>query len=417
MQQLFSEFDLATYTRGVAFAATISKLYSSSATPLIDSRFVEKLFCHVTGSMDLSRSDMSFDAIYDQTAGVGVKTFTASSRAVATFEKVAEFTRLGVTLSSLAPDELVREVSRLRNLRIQSDSEQYAIDISRSFYHCLIRTPGSVFVHEERYGLVNIQQIVLLRSSANSINFTDGQNDYRFSRSKSVLMKKFKLDSGKNSPDMPATVSEGIWAKILESDFNALEQSPKSKELAQELQATRKTSGRDENLDFVVLPLYSTSSQRGKYIPERSGINQWNANGRKRKFGEAYIPVPKAIHNAHPGFFPARNTKFRLALPDGSIVAAKICQDGGKALMSDPNEIICKWLFAALDGSFATASERFESSRCYKYGDLEAIGRDSVKISKSNKGQADYYLELTEIDSYEEFIEVEMGEKGNGRKG
>jgi hypothetical protein len=360
---------------------------------------------------------MSFDAIYDQTAGVGVKTFTASGRAVATFEKVAEFTRLGITLSSLAPDELVHEVSRLRNLRIQSDSEQYAIDLNRSFYHCLIRTPGSVFVHEEPYGLVNVRQIVLLRSSANSINFTDGQNDYRFSRSKSVLMKKFKLNAGKNSPSMSANVAEGIWERILEPSFEVREISTKSKQLSQEHHAAPKTSAFDENLEFVILPLYSTSSQRGKYIPERSGINQWNANGRKRKFGEAYIPVPRAIHSALPGFFPARNTKFRLALPDGSIVVAKICQDGGKALMSDPNENICRWLFAALDGSFATASERFETSRSYEYGDLEAIGRDSVKISKSNKGRVDYYLELAEIDSYEEFLEIEMGEKRNGRKG
>lgn len=417
MHKLFSEFDLAMYTRGVTFAATISKLYSSSATPLIDSRFVEKLFCEVTGSTDLSRSDMSFDAIYDQTAGVGVKTFVASSRAVSTFEKVAEFTRLGVSLSSLSPAELAREVSRLRNLRIQSDSEQYAIDINRSFYHCLIRTPGSVFVHEEPYGLVDVQQIELLRSSANSVNFTDGQNDYRFSRSKSVLMKRFKLNEGKNSPDISATVTDGIWAKILGPKMESLEIRPKPQQLAPSPEVTIKTSGTDENLEFVVLPLYSTSSKRGKYIPERSGINQWNANGRKRKFGEAYIPVPMAVHDARPGFFPERDARFRLALPDGSTVVAKICQDGGKALMSDPNEIICKWLFAALDGSFATASERFESSRCYEYRDLEALGRDSVKISKINKGQADFYLELVEIDSYEEFIELEKGGILNGRKG
>jgi hypothetical protein len=39
---------------------------------------------------------------------------------------------------------------------------------------------------------------------------------------------------------------------------------------------------------------------------ERSGLNQWNARGRKRNESEVYIPIPKLIHDKFPNFFPGR---------------------------------------------------------------------------------------------------------------
>ena len=40
------------------------------------------------------------------------------------------------------------------------------------------------------------------------------------------------------------------------------------------------------------IPLYGIQKKE-KFIFERSGLNQWNANGRKRDFGEIYIPIPE----------------------------------------------------------------------------------------------------------------------------
>ncbi len=43
---------------------------------------------------------------------------------------------------------------------------------------------------------------------------------------------------------------------------------------------------------------------------EKSGLNQWNAGGRTRNKSEVYIPIPNAIHNNFPNFFPSRNQSF-----------------------------------------------------------------------------------------------------------
>jgi hypothetical protein len=397
VEKLISEFDLELYSRGLTFVASLSRLFSTSATPLVDSRFAEKLFCASTGSEDLSRTDMSFDALYDSDAGVGVKTFIASNAESSKFEKVAEFTKLGPTLSGLPAQDLVLEVSRLRNLRVMSDASQFGINISRSFYHCLIRVPGKMFVHEEPYKLIDIGNVKLLDDNPSTVTFSDGTNQYRFSRSKTVLFKRFDLSAGKNSAMLDTPVNDSIWDRVVGGDAV-------SGSAAQE--GTRDVESDSEFSQFVVLPLYATSKVRGKYVAERSGINQWNAGGRKRKFGEAYIPVPVAVHRASPSFFPARDVKFKLRLPDGKVVLAKICQDGGKALMSDPNETICEWLFSALDGNFERASMRFDAKRPYEYEDLLAIGRDAVRITKTSEKLWDYELELAELDEFESFVDA-----------
>lgn len=401
MEKLISELDLELYSRGMRYAASLSRLFSTSPTPLVDSRFAEKIFCASTGAKDLSRSDMSFDALYDLDAGVGVKTFIAASPTSAKFEKVAEFTKLGPSLAGLSATELAMEVARLRNLRVMSDASQYGINLARSFYHCLIRVPGKMFAHEEPYELINMENIGSIEEKAGSVSFTDGKNQYRFSRSKTVLLKKFDLGTFMNTEPIETPVNDEIWQKILKPMGNSNLATTSS---------TISSTSEDVAEDFVVLPLYAFSKSKGKYVAEKSGINQWNAGGRKRKFGEAYIPVPSAVHQRRVGFFPPRDVKFRLRLPDGVVVSAKLCQDGSKALMSDPNEIICKWLFATLDGSFEIASDRINERRPYSYEDLLAIGRDSVRIVKRVGANWDYEIELAEVDEFENFIESVEGE-------
>jgi hypothetical protein len=137
------------------------------------------------------------------------------------------------------------------------------------------------------------------------------------------------------------------------------------------------------SLASVVLPLYSTNTAT-KTIPERSGLNQWNALGRARSPGESYIPVPRIVHRLAPTFFPDRNSNFELELPNGQTVIAKICQSEGKALMSKPNSSLNFWLFKLIDGSLENYVQRFSAKRPYRYEDLVRLGFDCVRIQKSN---------------------------------
>lgn len=44
-------------------------------------------------------------------------------------------------------------------------------------------------------------------------------------------------------------------------------------------------------------------------VPEKSGLNWWNAAGRRRNPNEAYIPLRKKVLTQNPSFFPNRGTK------------------------------------------------------------------------------------------------------------
>ena len=142
--------------------------------------------------------------------------------------------------------------------------------------------------------------------------------------------------------------------------------------------------------DTILLPLYSLkgkSCNYKRYVPEKSGINQWNAGGRKRHPREVYIPVPSYIYKEHPGFFPPRTETFDLEIPGGKRLKAKICQSNDKALMTDPNNALGFWL---LDGVFQQPA-----GKLLTYDDMERFHINAVRISKTKEGL--YYINFVYI--------------------
>jgi hypothetical protein len=164
--------------------------------------------------------------------------------------------------------------------------------------------------------------------------------------------------------------------------------------------------------DFVVLPLYST--RNGEVAP-KSGINQWNAGGRERKFGEAYIPVPRYIHVNFPRFFPARDKQFDLILPNSpQVLKAKICQQGGKALMTKNNVDLGNWIIGVLkphslqEGADGTVRVRGSGREPFTRNDLLRIGSDCVVVRrKVVDGRTTYFAEFGTVGQFEEFVLLE----------
>ncbi len=393
--------DVDKYEKLLRVVASLSPLFSDSETPFLNSRFIEKLYAYASNARDLSRRDMTFDAISTTGYGVGVKTFVAASFDSSKSEKVAEFTSHASQgeFLGLSNIDLARKVSTFRNARIESDARIYDIDLQNSIYHCLVRAPNSLLVHEESFEAVEVEAIELLpepRKSSGHVHFTDSKNQYSFNISKNTLYKKFILSTGQNSNVIELDKEPIGKGASIESEF-----------VSRILQLDHKNVGANLNamnpnpvVDSVVLPLYSP---RLREIPERSGINQWNAKGRDRKFGEAYIPVPSKIRNSFPSFFPEKDSYFKLRLPNEHILTVKICQQGGKALMSNPNKDLCDWLFRLIDNSEWTSRKRIIEHRPYKYSDLVYIGIDSVRISKTPEDASLYELEPCELGSYEFF--------------
>jgi hypothetical protein len=377
----------ADYKAPVEKAGSLSRLFSTSSTPLIHPRFVEQLYCLTTGATNLARDDVSFDARLSSGAGVGIKTFGATSFSSRKTEKVAEFTAQASAgrYVGVDPDEVAIRVAVDRNRRVQADAVAFKIDLKTSIYHCLIRSAGACMVHEEKLHLINLDSIRLTNNPRGNgpIKFSDGDVSYTFHPSKNTLFKTFEIGSEVKSEPFEVQIREGIFDELLGAALPF------------------GFGDADQEVDpFVVLPLFS---DRSGNVEAKSGINQWNAGGRTRKFGEAYIPVPAKIHQVAPNFFPARDQEFKLALPDGTLLNAKICQDGGKALMSNPNDILMSWLFAQIDGDLEVAGKRMLKKQPYSYEDLLAVGRDSVRIIKDKDGI--YRMTPGGIGDYQIFIE------------
>jgi len=392
--------------------ASLSGLFSQSETPYIDSRFVEKLFVVTTGARDLGRADKSFDAFLDTGAGIGVKTFVAGAQRHSD-EKIAEFTDLGNRghFKNVAKRELVRRVALARNIRVESNAKEYGVDLSQSVYHCLIRIPGGAVVHEEPYELIDIKNIrPLLKNGkpapawgamGDGVYFTDGRSKYKFNIAKNVLYKRFHFDPKVNHielaihPDPLSLLDELVGRKPRRSQMGIVI-----------------SLGMDDaplgvkGVDYVVLPLYSPKTKK---VHEKSGINQWNARGRKRKFGEVYVSIPSEVRRTYPGFFPPRDRHFDLLLSDSSMIhRAKVCQQDGKALMTERNIELGRWLLSVIDP--ATKSEDFDLPptriRPYTYEDLVAIGSDSVIIARQKVGGTTKYVaSFGSLGSFEDFMQ------------
>lgn len=425
--------DKELYKKLVVRFSQLSMLFSDSDKPYIPYRFAERLFnfcinLNHFNYKDLSREDNSFDTLVlckdsDLKFGVGIKTFVDSTTTYKD-EKVAEFTKYASkhNLKNLRADDLIYKVASLRNDRVLSDVNEYGINIEDSIYHCLVRSSNKVFVHEEPYPIIDINNLVLYDKEWNAIkdirtyqvegvvNFSDGKNYYKFNTSKNTLFKRFDLI--KSQSPIPVVIDEHPFDFLLGNNDLILN-SDKKVENNEEYTIDNTT---EITTNYVVLPLYTTSKSRNgnMVVAEASGINQWNAGGRERKFGEAYIPIPHALLQANWDFFCFKDGKavdFNLELPNGEVITARLCQANFKALMSDPNTKLLNWLYEVIDGSYAKAESRFnkqnkELNRPYTYEDLERIGKDSVALIRVE--QYHYKIKFMPLGAFELFKNLDF---------
>jgi hypothetical protein len=405
--------------------AALSGLFSDNTAPYVDSRFVERLFVETSGAVDIGRTDKSFDAVFDD-IGIGVKTFLGGQGS-SKREKVAEFTTLARLhrYNSLGREELVSTVSHARNFRVMSDANELGLEMEKSFYHCLIRFPGGAIVHEEPYGLIDENNLRPTDAHGNLVSswgldgsgiyFTDGVSEYSYSTSKSVLFKKFNFNRGKGF--IPLEIRSDPMAFLAEiapsdrpsskrADTKIFSHPSRSKKVFDDPQIVDEDFG-IKGIDYVVLPLYSSINGES-VVPERSGINQWNAAGRQRKFGESYIKIPVVIHQKYPNFLVERDVNFDLKLPLSSkLLSARVCQSGSKALMTNPNHLLGEWIVSVIDPEIPRAhlSEKPKNRNPFTYEDLVRIGKDSVIVRRIEESLSTYYsLEFAPLGSFEDFL-------------
>tara|TARA_B100000315_G_scaffold236512_1_gene252350 strand:+ start:570 stop:1718 length:1149 start_codon:yes stop_codon:yes gene_type:complete len=364
--------EIEYYTRILATVGSLSRLFSDSDAPYLAYRAVENLFCRSFNANNLSRSDTSVDATKNN-SGIGIKTFLHKNGQG--FQKIAEFNREMDLFRDLPGEEKVRRISELRNERIFFTQRNY--NLQNMLYHCVTRSANRLLVSECPMDPINLNKIRYKNTVRNGVQFEDDTNVYSFNISKSTLFKQF--DAG--DPLL------NIGVVIIPDPFDALER------LLDE-PGVRTVLAPAEPIESIYLPLYAGSYGK-KLVPEKSGLNQWNAAGRPRDPNEIYIHVPSVIHERFPGFFPDRDTPFSLILPNKSVLNAKICQENSKALMSNPNVALGKWLLRNV--------LNLKELELLTYEHLETLGVDSVAVYKES--ELHYSIDFTAIGTYEEFMQ------------
>lgn len=388
----------AQYFDMLKLMASLSKLFSENSIPYLDYRLTENLFCKYFNAINDARSCTAYDARIGS-LGIGIKTFGISSGA--STEKIAEFNKLKPQLDPFHGEELAQKLAQFRNDRIDLADNTYGV--TESIYHIIGRVDGALRVFNSPYKRIDSSRISNVTDNATSLSFQVDDDYYSFNKSKSVLMKRFVLPAEHTDVDVDILDDPlDLLASLLGGQqSSSIQASPQQTFQFQQLSLYQP---RVKGVDYVVLPLYSTRG-RITHVPERSGINQWNAGGRARDEDEVYIPVPISVRTNYPNFFPGRDVNFVLVLPNGNELSAKICQDGGKALMSNPNSALGHWLLRTVlqkrPGELVTMN------------DLVRFGIDSVLVEKTHTqndiGQEIYKISFTVADyeSYQEFISEE----------
>lgn len=347
--------------------ASLSGLFSDSETPYIPSRASESIFCYAFQAENHSRSDTSVDASKNN-VGIGIKTFVHGNGA--TFQKIAEFNHASTEIKKLSLEEKINYIAKLRNERLSISKRAH--NVSSLLYHCVTRQKGKLLVFEEEMLPIDIAKIKIHKHSDSSVYFSDEIHEYNFYNSKSVLTKRFNCSSSMHQ----------IPIRIIENPFLEIKKFFDSNTVFQKIR----------NIPHVFLPLYSTASKT-KAVPEKSGLNQWNAAGRVRNFNEVYLPIPAWIKKVFPNFFPDRTKYFDLMLTNGEKLQASVCQDGDKSIMSKPNDALGLWLLRDV--------LNLAEGELLKYSKLEQVGLDSVVIYKINSDT--YDIDFTKLGSYENF--------------
>jgi len=359
-----------TYLSLLSAIAKLSGLFSESNIPFINYRAVENIFCKSFNAVNLSRSDTAFDANLNS-VGIGLKTFVCETNNKT--EKIAEFNSLAQELSKFKNDDLAYKLACYRNERINLAKRLY--NLQDSIYHIVARKNKELILFETDYAEIDINGLSNIKQNATSLSFADGKNLYSFNFSKSTLFRKFFIPE--NSFSLPI--------ETIDDPYSVLLQLLSEQKITDNNQILNKQ-------DYVILPLYGLKNKQ-KYVFEKSGLNQWNASGRKRDFGEVYIPIPAIIHKNYPNFFPKRDVSFKLQIPTGEILSAKICQDNSKALMTNPNNALANWLLRKIFG--------LEKGQLLTINRLNELGFDSVIIYKKNDL---YKIDKAKLNSFDNFI-------------
>lgn len=425
----FSNEEKQEYIRFIKIFGALSGLFKdnkegvNAKKPYLYYRNHEQLFARVFDVEDLTRKDSAFDVLGiwgEERVGIGLKTWIHTNDK--TYQKVAEFNKLApVVLAPLmengTPEQVVRKVAELRNERIMLDKRLHGTN--KDVYHFITRDDDTMNIVETQYDLIDIESLELIKTDGKVYSFKDKLHNYKFYKSKSVLLEEFDASKSEIIEKIPITQyddpfelikmitipgdnmneieNKGISVNIDKHSYSVMEQSDSS-------------YGNNKNNSVIYLPLYQDKKE-GRVVSECSGINMRHAKSKvkgsntPRPEYEIEVRISKWIHCIFPKFFgiDALNddeiknkdlNDFDLCLPDGRVLRGRIKQESGKSLQTNPQSALGEWILKDVLG-LRNREDKVTIEL------LNELGIDSLKITKINDKK--FKITVAETNAYEKF--------------
>ncbi|MCC0730818.1 NgoFVII family restriction endonuclease [Clostridioides sp. ZZV14-6048] len=397
----FSEREKDEYIQFLKIFGALSGLFkdnqegANARKPYLYYRNHEQLFVRVFEVEDLTRKDSAFDALgtwVNDRVGIGLKTWIHTKDY--TYQKVAEFNKLAPVvivplIENGEPEEIIKKVSELRNERIMLDKRLYKTD--RDVYHFVTRDDDVMNIIETPYDLIDIDSLELIKSDGKTYTFKDRLHNYKFYKSKSVLLEEFDASQCEIITQIPIEQFDNPFELI-----RMIELPNRNKEIICE----------DEE---IYLPLYQDKKE-GRIVSNCSGINirhskpKSKGSNTPRPEYEIEVRISKWIHHVFPNFFginalseeDVKNDQlndFDLILPDGRILRGRIKQQNGKSLQTNPQGALGEWILSDVLG--------LKNREVVTWELLDNLGIDSIKIIKQDDKH--FRITVAETGAYEKF--------------
>lgn len=403
MTSLYEQLDPESrkaYQRSISAAASLSRLFSDNL--YLNSKLMERAFCKYLDAENVALDDVPIDAkihTAEHEYGIGLKTFGHDERTKLKTEKIAEFDKLKRKYTHKVQNDAELVIDSWNN-RLDETRAVYGIDDYT--YHCLTRHGNTISIVECGFTFIDPCEITA-KESTGGFFFEYDNVKYRYNYGKSVLMRGFDVTKPIESFDVkvmddPFSILGRLYAEILDEvkpieSFNAKAREDPFSIIGRmygEMPDNTKPK------PTLILPLFGYKHGIPTVFP-KSGLNQWNADGRPRSLKEVYIPYNKREQDLSPGFFPEykpghRGDKqhFVVHLPNGKQFNASRCQSGGKGIMSQDNSDFGEWLLHDV--------LNVEPGAVVTLDTLEERGINAVIFTKNS--DEDYSIDFTYVDPY-----------------
>lgn len=398
-----------------ALSAMFNQKSSETGAPYLNSKYQETVYARSFDAEEVDFGNTPHDMkskINGNNIGIGIKTWLNSKPS---YQKVMQLKsyKNEIDLVKNDKDALANKLATIKNRKLKMDYNRLGLSESGNIYHYITRDRGEVSIQETAYPLVDIDKVEPVNLTSTSFEFRDEFKKYKYTFGDSQIWMMFGEQDD-------STLIKSIKIDIMDDPFSFLKRAFQVKHDSEIIIPGFGSSKSKKETDTVYLPLYSY--RYGK-VGEKSGLNAWNGAPKSPKSNiprpeaEVYIPIPKKFLEMKPRWFNPNidfldykkyksetgknNYAFTLHLPDGKTYPALVGQQEFKALETNPQSALGKWLLYNV--------LNLSKGELVTNDTLRKAGFDSVKLwHKKIDDYENIWIDFAPIGSFERFMNGQL---------